>query len=67
MTRNRYKKNAFKTNYRQFSFTTISTKLLNNTFIAEYFGKESLSTLKEFLKDKFNLMDLFDKSAKYWT
>ena len=44
-----------------------TTKLLNNTFIAEYFEKESLSTLKKFLKDKFNIMDLFDKSAKYWT
>jgi hypothetical protein len=59
-TRNRYVENKFKTNYGQFSFITISTKLLNNTLIAEHFDKGSLLTFKRFLRDKFNLLNLFD-------
>jgi len=66
-TRNRYVENKFKTNYGQFSFITISTKLLNNTLIAEHFDKGSLLTFKRFLRDKFNLLNLFDLAAKYWT
>ena len=67
MTRNRYKENTFKTNYGQFSFITISTKLLDLGFIVKHFEEDSLSTFKRFLKDRFNLIDLFYKSEKFWT
>ena len=66
-TRNRQVENKFKTNYGQFSFITVLTKPLNNTFIAEHFEKGSLLTFKRFLRDKFNLLNLFDLAAKYWT
>ena len=33
----------------------------------QHFEKESLSTLKSFLKNKFNLIDIFINSARFWT
>ena len=59
--------NIFEINDSKKEISFISTKLLNNTLIAEHFEKGSLLTFKRFLRDTFNLLNLYDLSAKYWT
>ena len=65
-TRKNYRENLFKTNYGKYSFLTISTKLLNS-FIAKQLESGNLFSFKKSIRDRFNLMDLFNSSVSFWT
>ena len=65
-TRNKYLGNSFKTNYGKYSFTTISTKILNE-FLAVHIELGSQNFFKNYLRMNTNLFDLFNSSIRFWT
>ena len=65
-TRNIYREKSFKTNYGKYSFLTISTKLLNSC-IAKHLESDNLFSFKKSLRDRYNLMNLFNSSVRFWT